>query len=107
MYGKQSSELGAFSMGLQVSCCVCPQTATAAIVWPDPATVGSDLPCVSPPERVSDRRGAGDARSRPYVYRYSAQVCGGAGNWVPERQERDCHCAAVWRQGAQLHGRAL
>src|SRR3989442_15070295 len=105
--GRPIPEFGAFEMGLQVSYRVCPEAAPAPIVWPDPPPVGRDFPCVGPPERVSDCRGASVARSCPHLYRDSAQTCGGTGDWLFERQECYSHRAAVWWQGAELHRRAF
>ena len=100
---KKLAKFIAFEVGLQIPCCFYSLKAAEGLVWASPAAFGEDIPCSGAVERMPDFGGAFAPGSCSYVYHNSPEAPSGLGDWLPEREERDCRGSGVWRQGAQFH----
>src|SRR6476620_9379992 len=94
-------------MGMQISRGVYPEVSSQGGVWTTASPSGRGVPGVSPAAREGDRGGASAIRSRASVAQYSAQVGGGTGGGVSQREECDSHCPDVWGPRAEFRGGAL
>src|SRR5512138_3746037 len=87
---------------MQISRRVYSEVPAQSAVWAGAELLGGRVPGVGAAEGEPDRRRAFAGRSRAYAAVDSAQVCGGSGGWISQRQERDSHCADVWRAAAEF-----
>src|SRR4029450_4616988 len=76
-------------------------------VWAGAARVRRSVPGVGAAEREPGRGGAFAGRSRAYAALDSAQVCGGPGGGVSEREECDLPGTHVWRAATEFSGGTL
>src|SRR5262245_28599474 len=73
-------------------------------VWANPTALGQCIPRARPAQGMPDRGRALDARSCAHVDINPAEVFGGRGDRVFEREELDLDCAKCRAQVAQFSG---
>src|SRR3989454_12829697 len=91
-------------MGMQIPCGVHPQVSAQGALRFVASALGQPVPRVGAPQGMRDRGGAPDGRSCAHAGLDSAEILGLAGDGVYERQERDPHCADLWREAKELRG---
>src|SRR5262249_6583049 len=91
-------------MGVQVPCRVHTEVPQEVAVWANPTALGQCIPRARPAQGMPDRGRALDARSCAHVDINPAEVFGGRGDRVFEREELDLDCAERGTQVAQFSG---
>src|SRR5262245_24003996 len=91
-------------MGVQVPCRVHSEVPQEVAVWENPTVLGQCIPRARPAQGMPDRGRALDPRSCAHVDINPAEVFGGRGDRVSEREELDLDCAECRTQVAQFSG---
>jgi len=94
-------------MGMQVSCCVYPEVPSEGAVRGVATGTWKSISRTGETERMRNRRGSFDARSRTHVDIDSAEVCGFAGDGLYQGQKRDPYSPSVWWTKTELCGPAF
>ena len=91
-------------MGVQVPCRVHAEVPQEAAIWANQAPPRHCISRACQPQGMQDRRRTSDARPRAYPDIDPAEVFGGGGDRVLEREKLDLDCAERGTQAAQFSG---
>src|SRR5262249_26396392 len=91
-------------MGVQVPCRVHAKVPQEVAVWANPTALGQCIPRARPAQGMPDRGRAFDGRSCALADINPAEVFGGRGDRVFEREELDLDCSECGTQVAYFWG---
>src|SRR5215831_409205 len=103
---RRLSKPSPLQVGLQVPCRIRAQTTAEGDLREHPPATGAGFPRSGKAEGMPDRGGTPDAGPRAYVHCDFAEAPSGFGDWLLEREKRDCHRTA-FRKGEALLRRTL
>src|ERR1700719_1996582 len=89
-------------MGVQVPCRVHAEVPQEAAVWANQAAPRHCIPRACPAQGMQDRRRTPDARPCAHADIDPAEIFGGGGDRISEREKLDLDCAECGTQAAQF-----
>ena len=89
-------------MGVKVPCRVLTEVPQEGAVWADQAATGHCISRACQAQGMQNRRGAPDGQPYAYPDIDPAEIFGGGGDWVLEREKLDLDCVECGTQAAQF-----